>query len=467
MALFDVLPSDLFKPLASPSRRFFADLLLHLHDRTFASAVDSPRRTDVLHEIGSYIPKWEATNGEDAGEETDRSTSVEDRARAAYQRLLSTGWLMEHKDRYIRRVDLDPDAAGLLHVLSDIERGETRTYGGAVVGVLAALESAAVNPAERSENLRNAVRAARDFLAHMRMVSVSMRKVEERIVRQESLREIFRHFFEDYVERHLIADFRTLHTKDNPFRFRAAIIRQVHSMTSSPLVCLALAEAYWRENRAPNPKLGEEAVLSDLAEIATIFESAEDHLAAIDATAARIERRVMAAARYMDRTGRRSEANLVEAMKAVSKAAGDPDVPNAFLPWSFPIGPAHIPAPRKQKPPVVSAAIREPKRDPAFEAFMRAKQEYVKLTRVTPQSLVDYIERELGRKGSFKGSDARIEGVHDFVRFQRIRELPTIFDGTIARRYALTLLDGRVRNGWIECQDFLVSRRVEGTRNAA
>ncbi|RWL23444.1 MAG: hypothetical protein EOR63_32155, partial [Mesorhizobium sp.] len=179
LALFDVLPSELFKPLGSPSRRFYADLLLFLHERTFSLAAEAPRRAQVLQEIADFQQRWESRNGDSLAESSDSpATAPEDRARAAYQRLSDTGWLIEHKDRYIRLVDLDPDASGLLHVLSEIERGETRTYGGAVIAVLSSLESAAANPAERSENVRNAVRGARDFLAHMRMVSVSLRKVE-------------------------------------------------------------------------------------------------------------------------------------------------------------------------------------------------------------------------------------------------------------------------------------------------
>lgn len=468
MALFDVLPSDLFKPLASPSRRFYADLLLFLHERTFSLAAEAPRRAEVLKEIADFQLKGESANGSSGEDEEGPLTTPEDRARATYQRLLDTGWLIEHKDRYIRLVDLDPDAAGLLHVLSEIERGESRTYGGAVIGVLSSLESAAMHPSDRSENVRNALRGARDFMAHMRMVSVSLRKIEERIVRQDTLREIFRHFFEDFVQRHLIADFKTLHTKDNPFRFRASIIRQVHLMVSNPLTVFALGEAYWREGRAANPSLGEQAVLSDLNAIADIFEGTEAHLAAIDATAARIERRIMNTARYMDRVGRSSSARLIEAMKAVSSARKDEvDVSSPLTPRNAPLGPSHIPTPRRERPPVAPTKVREIQRDPAFESFLAAKADYTRRTRVTPQRLIEFLEKTLAGVTSVRGSDIRIETVDDFVAFQRLRELPSIFDGAVAKKYAIEYLPGRLSNGWIECQDFVVSIRQQRMRDAA
>jgi hypothetical protein len=472
LALFDILPSDLFKPLASPTRVFYADLLLSLHTKTFALASDAPRRADVLGEITSFLLKWEASNGsvsEASSGDDGPATTPEDRARSIYQRLCDTGWLLEHKDGYIRRVDLDPDAGNLLHVLSGIERGETRTYGGAVVGVLSMLQSAGTNPAEFSENVRNALRGAHDFMQHMRTVSVSLRKIEERIVRQDSLREIFRHFFEDFVQRHLISDFKTLHTKDNPFRFRARIIFQAQLMSSNSLTTFALGEGYAREGRSTTPSGGEQMVLADLAEIIRIFESTEGHLAAIDGTAARIEKRILTTARYMDRVGGQAEARIIEAMKAVSKTeagASGISVKTALLHRSVPIGPAHIPTPRREKPPITQSTVRENKTDAAFEAFRAAKTDYVRRTRVTFESMTAYLDRVMRDRVQVQGRDIAPTSLDVFVPFQRIREIPTMFDGAIARKYELTVIDSRISNEWIECQDFVI-RRVKGRKNAA
>jgi hypothetical protein len=465
MALFDILPLDLFKPLASPTRKLSADMLLHLQERTFGFAADAPRRAEVIREIGDFIVRWESIHGA-AGSDDDSpgTTSLEDRARTVYQRFVDTGWFIEHRDRYIRLVDVDPDASGLLHVLAQIERGESRSYGGAVVGVLSALENASANPVERSENVRNALRGAHDFMAHMRMVSVSLRKVEERILRQQSLRDVFRRFFEDFVERHLIVDFKTLHTKDNPFRFRSSIIRQALNMSNDQLTILALSEAYMREGRVPSIKLGEEAVLRDLQEIVAIFDSTERHLAAIDATATRIERRIMNTARYMDRSGRRSEAKIAEAMRAVARRAEPEDgvpVKTALLHRSVPLGPAHISTPRRERVPISQSVVREEKRDPAFDLYAKAKTDYAQMTRATPGSIISYLDASLGQKHAIRGSEMKIGNVADFIAFQRLREIDSIFGGQVARKFSIETLDSRMSNEWISCQDFVIKRIKE------
>lgn len=471
MALFDILPSDLFKPLASPTRVFYAELLLSLHTKTFALASEAPRRSDVLGEITAFLLRWERLNGAvSEGQDGEvPATSPEDRSRSFYQRLCDTGWLLEHKDGYIRRVDLDPDAGNLLHVLAGIERGETRTYGGAVVGVLSMLQSAGMNPSEFSENVKNALRGSHDFMQHMRTVSVSLRKIEERILRQDTLRAKFRHFFEDFVGRHLISDFKTLHTKDNPFRFRARIIHQAQSMSSNPLTTFALGEGYAREGRASTAAAGEQIVLGDLADIIRIFESTEGHLAAIDHTAARIEKRILTTARYMDRAGGQAETRIIEAMKAVAAAqAGSSgiSVKTPLLHRGLPIGPAHIPTPRREKTPISRSAVREKLPDPAFDAYRIHKGEYARKTRVTFESMIGYLDRIMKDRIQVRGSEIAPTCLEEFVPFQRLREIPTMFDGAVSRKYEITILKDRIANDWIECQDFVI-KRVRGKKNAA
>lgn len=461
MGLFDVLPDELFKPLASPSRRFYADALLSLHEKTFGMSAEAPRRSAVIHEINDFMTRWEMANGT-IGEDDPR-TPREERARAIYQRLLETGWLIEHRDRYLRFVDLDPDASGLLHVLGATVRGETRTYGGAVIGVLSALESAAANPDDRSENLRNAIVASKDFLAHMRMVSVSLRKVEEKILRQTNLHDIFRSFFEDFVQQHLIADYKTLHTKNNPFRFRSRIIQQARSMSSSSLTVMALGEAYFREGRSNSPAMGQVAVLDDLAIIVEVFESTESHLAAIDKTASNIERRIANTARYMDRVGRTAESSILDAMKSVA-AASDGAIHSAtsVLFRGLPVGPPHMATPRKERTPIATTTVRAIVKDEAYERFLAAKSDYLRRTKVTPKTFVAFIDKALGGAIAVKGSSIELESVDDFLAFQRLRELPTIFEGMAARKYEIEMLEERISNDWIDCQDFLVRRKQGG-----
>ena len=302
----------------------------------------------------------------------------------------------------------------------------------------------------------------------MRTVSVSLRRAEERILAQPTLRDLFRHFFEEFVERHLIRDFKTLHTHENPFRFRSGIISQADRMAHDEALLVSLGRSYAREGRAADEAAGVEKVREELAQIVGVFEASEAHLAAIDETVSRIERRIVNTARYMDRAGRASEVNVADALRAVAAVSCDTiDVATAFLPRGLPIGPPHIPAPRPERPAVGQTVIHDIARDPAALLYAQAKEEYVRRTRVTAPVLADYVERSLGEAPEIHGRDMPVETVDDFVAFQRLREIPSIFGGALARRYELVLLPGRCSNDWISCQDFLIRRRNDKSAHAA
>lgn len=451
--LFAQLPDDLFRPLASPSRAFNAALLLHLHRRVIGS--EPMRKADLLVEIGEFAAGRETPElADDASFPPD---AVERRS-ALYRRFLESGWLIERRERYVPVVEFDPEARLLLEELSRIERGETRSYGGAVLEVLGSLESALANPGERSEALANAAREAEAFLSHLRSLAGSMRKIEDRILREEDRRAAFRLYFEDFVERHLISDYRTLHTRFNPFRFRSAIVREAGRALRDALLIRALAEGLVREGRAADLDAGERAVRADLAEILAVFEGIDRHLDAVDEVVARMERRIAAAVRYMDRPDAGGVERAAAALRAVGAAEAAPDLPAAISLLRPPIGEAHLSTPRRTRPPIDNDPLPEVFIDPRIEAFVTAKAEFRRRTTVTPRSMSDFVEARLAADGTLRGSEIPVADIDAFVVFQRLREIDVLFEGELGSRYGVTHLTERLSNGWLDCPDFVLTR---------
>ncbi|GEP08723.1 Wadjet anti-phage system protein JetA family protein [Methylobacterium gnaphalii] len=455
--LFTHLSDDLFKPLASPSRAFNAALLLHLHTRLFGEIMEPLRKSELLTAIGDFCADW--TQAEIADDDTTPSDPVERRS-AVYRRLLDAGWLVERRERYVPVVDLDPQARLLLDDLARLDRGETRSYGGAVLDVLSALESATSNPGERSEALSNAAKASRDFLGHLRGLAGAMRKIEERILAQDDLRSAFRLYFEEFVGRYLVSDYRTLHTRFNPFRFRSGIVREAGRALRDPLTVRALAEGAVREGRATSVEVAERTVRGELTDILTIFEGLDRHLDVVADIVARMERRIAAALRY---EGNRDSARIertaatLRAVGAVADVATAPTPPILFT--RAPIGPPHLYAPRIKRRAIVTEPLLDAASDPAIDAFVEAKDAFRRRTTVTPDSIAAFLERQfLADGGSIRGSGIPIADVDSFVVFQRLREIDVLFDGVLSRRYRLSRAEGRIVNGWLDCPDFIVER---------
>ncbi|MGV7029941.1 Wadjet anti-phage system protein JetA family protein [Methylobacterium symbioticum] len=454
--LFAQLPDDLFRPLASPSRAFNAALLLHLHRRVIGS--EPMRKADLLAEIGAFAGSYDTP--ELADDDTFPPDAVERRS-ALYRRFLESGWLIERRERYVPVVEFDPEARLLLEELSRLERGETRSYGGAVLEVLGSLESALANPAERSEALANAAREANAFLAHLRGLAGAMRKIEDRILREEDRRAAFRLYFEDFVERHLISDYRTLHTRFNPFRFRSAIVREAGRGLRDVLMIRALAEGLVREGRAGTVEAGERAVRADLAEILSVFEGIDRHLDAVDEVVARMERRIAAAVRYMDRPDSLGIERTAAALRAVGAAAAAPDVPADVSLLRPPLGEAHLATPRRLRPPIDIDPLPEIVVDSRIEAFVEAKAAFRRRTTVTPERMAAFVEARLPERGALRGSDLTITDVDAFIVFQRLREMDVLFEGALGARFSVTHLSERLSNGWLDCPDFVLERRAD------
>lgn len=453
--LFAQLPDELFKPLASPSRGFNAALLLHLHRRVLGA--EPVRKAELLAEIGDFAAGW--SDPEILGDEPISADPAE-RRNALYRRLLETGWLLERRERYVPVAEFDPEARLLLEELSRLERGETRSYGGAVLEVLGGLESAVSDPANRSEALSNAARASAAFLAHVRGLAAGMRKVEERILREPDRAKTFRLFFEDFVERHLISDYRTLHTRFNPFRFRASVVREAGRALRDALTVRALAEGQIREGRSPDLDTAQRAVRADLAQILSVFEGLDNHLDAVDAVVARLERRICAALHAMDRPDPSGIERVAGMLRAVGAAEVAPEVPPVVSLLRPPIGQGHLQTPRARRSAIEVEPLPDIDDDPAVDAFAAAKAEFRRRTTVTPETMTAFVEARLGKAVSLRGSQIAIEGVDDFVVFQRLREIEVLFDARLRDRYAVVRLPERLANGWLDCPDFLLERRA-------
>ena len=97
--LFDVLPRDLFRPLASPNRVHYWRLLFLLYGKFFGSEADLPpaagwNRRDLLIAIEQLLEDddpWELEDGESP------NSPINTRAHTYLRRLIEAGWLLEER----------------------------------------------------------------------------------------------------------------------------------------------------------------------------------------------------------------------------------------------------------------------------------------------------------------------------------------------------------------------------------
>lgn len=472
--LFGKLPADVFRLFTGSSRGFFADLLEYLDDEVFGIAGELVSRRAAIDAIGEFIRReaqdlaFEETEGERLSVEERRD--ADPRKFFAYYRLVDTGWIVEHRDRYRRIVDIDPDARLLLQALLEIKSGRMRSYGGEVSQVQTLLESAKLQPQDKFENVANAGRSAKSFRNHLRSVTGAMRKIENVLVQQTDLKSLFGTYFNDFVAEQLIVDYKRLHTQDNPFRFRVDILDLAQQMANDQNLIETLAEAMVRQGRSGDAEEALERIQNDLQTVVSVFQAIDDHLELIYSTQSRIERRVRNTVRYMDRISEIQTDRITRAIELLGDTGLTNDAPVSVGHKFITIRPAicegnlYMPARKRGDPERKPLSQRQ--KDPALEAFRRDLMAYHERARITPNKLIAYIERALGDRQEIAAAEMPLETLDDFFLFERLRDLPYLADGAFRQRYELDLTGERLENEWIACPDFIL-RRVNQKDQAA
>lgn len=487
--LFGSVPPDLFRVFAGPSRFFFADLLAHLAEDPFGHASEIATRRRVQASIEEYIDRigraaaFEAlaADAAEAGLSVDGATASSGAATseapaapsapapkshvAAYDRLRSTGWLVEYRDRYRRVVDFDPSARLVLHTLLDIQSGRVRSYGGAVLNVLTLLQSVEADLVAKALNLREAALAARGFMNHLRTVAGTMRRVEALIMAQPSAAGVIRQFVARFIEAEVVQDYRNLQSRESPYRFRGLIIETGERLLENEDAIGAIANGWKLGGIARDEGEAREAIVQDLRDTMRVFAAIDDHVHDIEATTYRIERRMTNVVRFSDRIATVSTDRLLYALELLGQsdlAPGTPvDARVRLQLETLPLAPTHLYSPpRKRRPPAERVVEIKPP-DLALQRYLEAVDVFAARVGVTPAKLSDYVERGLGEQDE-AGPDAfPVANVDDFILFERLHEVGL---APLDRFYEFVEIDGDSANAWLERRDFKVRRkeRVDG-----
>lgn len=467
--IFGKLSSGLFRLFSGANAGFFADLLEYLDTEVFGIAGEMVSRRAAIDAIGEFIEREARElrfedDDEGSALSAEESRDKDPRKYLAFRRLEATGWLIEHRDRYRRIVDFDPEARLLLQALLEIKSGRLRSYGGAVVQVQALLASAEDDAKGKWENVHNAARAARGFLNHLRSVTGAIRKLEKTLLEQANPKDLFGTYFETFVSQHLLSDFARLRTQENPYRVRNPVLDQAQEMAANALLIDDLAKAVLEEGRARDAQEAERALQDDLQAIVRVFEAIDDHLELIDAAEGRVQRRIGNTVRYIDRIAEARTGRIVEAMERLGALAVPDDAPvsaaHKLAGPELPLNADHLYQAARRRPALERKPIRKKPRDPALDRYTEALRAYEARAMLTPEKVAAFLERALGPADAVRGAEIAVNTLDDFFVFERLREFSFAFESRLAERYEVEILPGRVQNEWIDCPDFVIRRRA-------
>lgn len=437
--LFNKLTDDIFLPLSGKNRQIYQAVMLELANLFFDEDLIDPfiPRDLVRSSIENAVIRLGVRRWEPEDDETETESeqliprSSAEYASRIYRRLLKTGWLEEEQRIYKSYVLLSPANSFLLRTLVSIANLEKRSYGGAVLNVLSSLEAAIADPSGRGITLSEAAQTAVDFSAHLTDMMLGLRELKNNLSQTNNPQEIVKNFFDRFVEHILVSDYKTLKTKNNPFRFRQQILsllRELQFDTSK----LEQFIMHYQQQHETDIHNAEMLVHRHINLIIRIFESVDQRLAVIDDFRYRLEKRVSDTVRYMDKTTPGMASRLSRIISDVSQKDGREIPPITTLDSISFIAPSSIRAPIKKRLLSEPRVITQSEVDPKVLQIRQLFKEYKERREVRVDKIQDYLERHFIGKNQVKSSEFTIESIEDYICFSYIRHLKSL--GKKARR---------------------------------
>src|SRR5919109_3059479 len=144
MSLFDLIPNELFRPLAAPGAHIYSDILLALFDETqrYHQALS---RESAMHHIVAALAKPDAMQlTQDAQDQVDDETdAILARASSILRYLARCGWLRAETQNDFTQTFILPDYAfHLLHTLTEIAANQALPLQGLICSIHDLLQAA-------------------------------------------------------------------------------------------------------------------------------------------------------------------------------------------------------------------------------------------------------------------------------------------------------------------------------------
>ncbi|MGO2356050.1 MAG: Wadjet anti-phage system protein JetA family protein [Marinomonas foliarum] len=459
--LFKHLPDEIFQALSGSNRALIEAVLNDLADVFYDHAEDPIKdKSTIIESIEDTLHKLDTLAWHDDQKESfDSPKTIHDYALRIYHRLVNTGWLVEEQELYRVSVLMTPQISMLLRSLVEISRHGKRNYGATVLSILSNLESVAKHPKERGVTLRQSAEASRDFSAHLNQILLGIRSLQRELFASRDPKAIVAGFFDLFVEGILIADYKTIKTSNNPFRFRRQILELTQDFLSNPETMGQVAQCYVDQQLITMAE-AQAMVEKDCRDIIQTFSNIEQRLERIDEYRYRLEKRAADTARYMD-SSRPGMANKVAGIIAdVAKFDKLPILKDVIGARFVGMASAAQPTKRREPPP---PRVMTPSEVSADAIKLRDHQRrFHEARQVTIPKMQSYLDKQITIGDSKHILDFTIESVEDFVCFDHLRYVGSfgVSAKKIEESFEIQFTDQYLDvHNFVECREFTVVRR--------
>lgn len=447
--LFDVIPESFFMVFAGSRRRINVHLIQRLYDVYFGedADLDLPLASEVRVFLMSELQALPATL-EDDRDTDDGDGSIEAQAHQFFSRLIDTQWLKITRDMGKKYVQMTAVAHRVLDFLIGLKAGLTEDFTIDLAGILSSLNTSVTKHEGRT--CLAAQKQTRELIKKLKSLNASLLEIEDQIFVNKDLRLNLELLMQEFLENILIKEIAPLVTNNHPIRYKVEIMELVRLLRTETEHVDLLAR-----NLSGSSKLDIDEAhdqLSDaLSYIARAFDYVPSLMDRIDGNRKKLETRITNMTRYMDWS---RETDLDRYRVLLRHFADYPAKDNEFIlqqyqpgetlfAWPF-VNPQwqllcaasiHQPVDRRRK--VAPRPQRRQQRNPAMDRRIRAVRHWEMFLEGNPKIARRIIEDTIKAGKPFYSADMTVDDLSDFVLFDKLRSLETVFEGVLKEDFSI------------------------------
>ncbi|HEY0734840.1 MAG TPA: Wadjet anti-phage system protein JetA family protein [Herpetosiphonaceae bacterium] len=336
-SLFNIIPPNLFKPLAAPGAEIYAEALLRLFREAQRSYQPLSRET-ALYIVGDVLSDPAALSlTEDADDEPSSEQSdlpvdaTQARAAAILRYLTRCGWFRSEMQSDFTQTYVLPDYTfRLLAVLTEITRNDPPSLRGLICAIHDMLIAAAQS-GDAHIRLPEAHRQTMHLINGLKELQHNIGAHIEQLVQQSEARAVLEQLFFNYRDEIVDRVYHQLRTTDHISRFRPGVIQALKQIEAEGHID-TIAQRLFQSQDAPTIEAAAIRARDQLRDIQEQFDSLDRFLQAIDT---RHSQFVDSAVRNVELRLTASSTTSGQLHTILERLLTDPDLSGRELPGEF------------------------------------------------------------------------------------------------------------------------------------
>ncbi len=458
--IFQVIPTNFFVPLGSPSRIVYWECICKLFSVMNHQLSFGVERDILADELQYY---FEQTNAAQIMEEEFSEADSRGKANGILRRLEFYGWIEIETDKsYVQRVNFKEYAVRIIKTLLEIADGKQIEYQGYIYTVYSLVRSKTDNP---GIVLMQIMENTDLLITGLKNLNSSIKHYIDDLTKHKTVAEIMEALFNDYITNVVDKAYHRLLTSDNVSKFRPEIIERLESKSRS--------HSYMKKAAAEIASLQEiseeeakEIVYQNLHEVIEAFRSMDDILNEINQKNTQYQRAAINRAKFLLTGNEDIRGQLKEILLGISEKLneGAMDLGSIYeidflenlarmYTCSF-LDESSLYSPAAGKKEFTPKAIVHSKPDDIRqqEKLQKMMEKLQKI--LTPEKMNQYVIDQMGGQKKMLATEFPLETVDDFVKIIYIR----LYGQRKNMEYTVKILKEREVKGFA-FKDFEIRRK--------